>query len=49
MKTIQPKKKESNILIIEAPKARMMRIAQRGSTHRSAKQYSRKDGKRVED
>lgn len=48
MKTVKMKKKESNKIVVETPLPRMPRILQSGSTHKSAKKYNRRNGKKIE-
>lgn len=47
MKTVTPKKEESNVLKIPAPALRLRKPPQRAATFKSGKEYSRKAGKSV--
>lgn len=48
MKTVVMPAKPSNVLVIPAPKLRLLGRCPRGGAFRSKKAYSRKDGKRVD-
>jgi hypothetical protein len=49
MKTVTPKKKESNVLTITVPVVgRYKAPPQRGKVHRNAKAYNRRNAKKID-